>query len=122
MCRQTRCFKKIVAYPQNGIGYGRAKKMVVGLIKHPQTCACTVRWICYEVVVGMRVALVMVLATLICLHQTHTRPGYITGVVYMAQWIYPAIFADLDPYSIHQHLERFRGMGMPDKDLCVSGE
>ena len=53
----------------------------------------------------MRIALAMMLAALTCSQQTHTiGPGYITYVTYMAQWLYPDLFADLGPYSIHQHL------------------
>ena len=49
------------------------------------------------------------------LTQTHTQDPDTSGVAYMAQWLYPDLFADLGPYSIHQHLERFQGMGLPDR-------
>lgn len=43
-------------------------------------------------------------------------PRSIIGVVYMAQWTYPDLFADLDPAGIHQeYLKRFQGMEIPDK-------
>jgi len=46
----------------------------------------------------------------------YTGPRYIIGVVYMAQWIYPDLFADLDPAGIHQeYLRRFQGTEMQDK-------
>jgi hypothetical protein len=33
----------------------------------------------------------------------------------MAQWLYPDLFADIDPSRIPQkRLERFHGMAMPD--------
>lgn len=46
----------------------------------------------------------------------YVRPRYIIGVAYMAQWLYPDLFADIDPADIHQeYLERFQGMEVPDK-------
>jgi iron complex transport system substrate-binding protein len=45
----------------------------------------------------------------------YTGPRYIIGVTYMAKWLYPDTFADLDPASIHQeYLKRFQGMDIPD--------
>ncbi len=52
----------------------------------------------------------------------YTGPGYIIGAAYMAQWLYPDLFADIDPSGIHQeYLERFQGMEMPD-DVFVYPE
>lgn len=46
----------------------------------------------------------------------YTGPGYVVGGAYMAQWLYPDLFADLNPSGIHQeYLERFQGMEMPDR-------
>ena len=45
----------------------------------------------------------------------YTGPRYIIGVMYMAQWLYPDVFADIDPSGIHrEYLVRFQGMGIPD--------
>jgi iron complex transport system substrate-binding protein len=45
----------------------------------------------------------------------YTGPRYIIGVRYMAQWLYPDVFADIDPSEIHrEYLVRFQGMGIPD--------
>jgi iron complex transport system substrate-binding protein len=45
----------------------------------------------------------------------YTGPGYVIGVTYMAQWLYPDAFADIDPSEIHrEYLERFQSMGIPD--------
>ncbi len=45
----------------------------------------------------------------------YTGPRYIIGVMYMAQWLYPDAFADIDPSEIHrEYLVRFQGMGIPD--------
>jgi len=45
----------------------------------------------------------------------YTGPRYIIGVAYMAQWLYPDAFADVDPSGIHrEYLEQFQGMGIPD--------
>ena len=44
----------------------------------------------------------------------YTGPRYVVGGAYMAQWLYPDLFADLDPSGIHQeYLERFQGMEVP---------
>ncbi len=46
----------------------------------------------------------------------YTGPRYVVGGAYMAQWLYPNLFADLNPSGIHQeYLERFQGMEMPDR-------
>ena len=46
----------------------------------------------------------------------YTGPRYIIGVAYMAQWLYPDAFADLDPSEIHrEYLKRFQGTDIPDK-------
>ena len=37
--------------------------------------------------------------------------GYITGAAYMAQWLYPDLFADLDPSSAHQSTLSGSGVG-----------
>ncbi len=45
----------------------------------------------------------------------YTGPRYIIGVTYMAQWLYPDTFADIDPSEIHrEYLKRFQGMEIPD--------
>ena len=45
----------------------------------------------------------------------YTGPRYIIGVTYMAQWLYPDTFADIDAGEIHQeYLKRFQGMEIPD--------
>lgn len=45
----------------------------------------------------------------------YTGPRYSIGVLYMAQWLYPDTFADIDPSEIHrEYLKRFQGMGIPD--------
>lgn len=45
----------------------------------------------------------------------YTGPRYIIGVAYMAQWLYPDVFTDIDPSGIHrEYLKRFQGMEIPD--------
>jgi len=45
----------------------------------------------------------------------YTGPRYVIGVVYMAKWLYPDTFADIDPSEIHrEYLKRFQGMDIPD--------
>ncbi|MEA1894166.1 MAG: ABC transporter substrate-binding protein [Euryarchaeota archaeon] len=45
----------------------------------------------------------------------YTGPRYIIGVTYMAKWLYPDTFEDLDPSNIHrEYLERFQDMGILD--------
>ena len=40
----------------------------------------------------------------------YSRPGYIVGVAYMAKWLYPDLFEDLDPVAVHRHyLDEFHG-------------
>ncbi|MEJ6951407.1 ABC transporter substrate-binding protein [Natronospora cellulosivora (SeqCode)] len=41
----------------------------------------------------------------------YSRPRYIVGVAYLAKWLYPDLFHDLNPDLIHQeYLERFQGL------------
>jgi len=50
-----------------------------------------------------------------------TGPRAIIGVVYMAKWIYPDLFFDLDPKQIHkEYLESFQGL--PYQGVYVSGD
>ncbi len=45
----------------------------------------------------------------------YTGPRYIIGVMYMAQWLYPDAFADIDPSEIHrEYLVRFQGRDIQD--------
>lgn len=46
----------------------------------------------------------------------YTGPRYVIGVTYMAKWLYPDTFADIDPSNIHrEYLVRFQGMDIQDK-------
>jgi len=37
-------------------------------------------------------------------------PGYHIGVTYLAKWLYPDLFEDLDPQAVHQeYIDRFQG-------------
>ncbi|MFW5981321.1 MAG: ABC transporter substrate-binding protein [bacterium] len=43
--------------------------------------------------------------------ELYSRPRYIVGVAYLAKWLYPDQFVDLEPESIHpEYLERFQGV------------
>lgn len=43
----------------------------------------------------------------------YSRPAYIVGVSYIAKWLYPDLFEDLDPEQVHkEYLELFHD-GMP---------
>jgi iron complex transport system substrate-binding protein len=45
--------------------------------------------------------------------------GYFAGVAYMAKWLHPEIFQDLDPQEIQQeYLNKFQGI---DYDLNKYG-
>ena len=47
----------------------------------------------------------------------YSRPAYIVGVSYIAKWLYPDLFADLDPEQVHtEYLELFHE-GMPYKGI-----
>jgi iron complex transport system substrate-binding protein len=41
----------------------------------------------------------------------HVNPGYPIGAAYLAKWLHPDLFSDLDPEAIHQeYLDRFQGI------------
>jgi len=41
----------------------------------------------------------------------NTKPSFFVGVTYLAKWLYPDLFEDLDPQAIHQeYLTRFQGL------------
>lgn len=47
-------------------------------------------------------------------------PGYVVGLFYMAKWLYPSYFADLDPQELHQEfVDKFCG-GL-DYDVSEQG-
>jgi iron complex transport system substrate-binding protein len=46
-------------------------------------------------------------------------PGYQVGVAYMAKWLHPDLFEDLDPQAVHQdYIDRFQGI---DFDVRTQG-
>jgi len=43
--------------------------------------------------------------------QLTSKPRYIIGIAYMAKWMHPELFADIDPEAMNaEYLERFHGM------------
>ncbi|HOT06329.1 MAG TPA: ABC transporter substrate-binding protein [Methanotrichaceae archaeon] len=47
-------------------------------------------------------------------YEVTTRPACFVGVAYLAKWLYPQLFADMDPKEIHmEYLKRFQGIDDP---------
>jgi iron complex transport system substrate-binding protein len=43
--------------------------------------------------------------------QLTSKPRYVIGIAYMAKWMHPELFADIDPEAMNaEYLERFHGM------------
>ncbi|MBW2635913.1 MAG: ABC transporter substrate-binding protein [Deltaproteobacteria bacterium] len=43
--------------------------------------------------------------------QVTTKPRYFIGVAYMAKWLHPELFEDLDPHAVNEeYLERYQGV------------
>jgi len=46
----------------------------------------------------------------LCYKSLTYRPGYNVAVAYLAKWVYPDIFSDMDPREIHQDYLDFVGL------------